>query len=241
MNFPMGKIEEIVLQSKELGEEVTMLVYLPANYSPLYKYSLLIAQDGRDYFQLGRIGRVADELLGKKEIENVIIVGIPYDSVEDRRRKYHPGGEQHRAYIRFLAHELVPFLDEHYPTYQMGMGRALIGDSLAATVSLLAALQYPHTFGKVLLQSPYVNEDVFSAVKDFRQPELLHIYHTVGEQETVVKTTSSKNKDFLTPNRELSSIFKERGFGYFYDEFSGDHTWTYWQPDLKRAMKLVFS
>lgn len=241
MNFPIGKIEEITLQSKELGEEVTMLVYLPANYSPLYKYSLLIAQDGRDYFQLGRIGRIADELLGKKEIENVIIVGVPYESVEDRWRKYHPKGEQHQAYIRFLAHELVPYLDEQYPSYQMGMGRALIGDSLAATVSLLAALQYPHTFGKVLLQSPYVNEDVFSAVKDFHHPELLHIYHTVGEQETFVKTSSSKNKDFLTPNRELSKIFKERGFGYFYDEFSGDHTWTYWQPDLKRAIRLVFS
>ncbi|MBS8263135.1 esterase family protein [Mesobacillus boroniphilus] len=241
MDFPMGKIEEITLQSKELGEEVTMLVYLPANYSPLYKYSLLIAQDGRDYFQLGRIGRIADELLGKKEIENVIIVGIPYESVEDRRRKYHPKGEQHQAYIRFLAHELVPYLDEQYPTYQMGMGRALIGDSLAATVSLLAALQYPHTFGKVLLQSPYVNEEVFSAVKDFRQPELLHIYHTVGDQETVVKTASSKNKDFLTPNRELSKIFKERGYGYFYDEFNGNHTWTYWQPDLKRAIRQVFS
>ncbi|MCM3573106.1 alpha/beta hydrolase-fold protein [Mesobacillus subterraneus] len=240
MGFPMGKIEEITLQSKELGEEVSMLVYLPANYSPLYKYSLLIAQDGRDYFQLGRIGRVADDLLGKKEIENVIIVGIPYESVEDRRSKYHPKGEQHQAYIRFLAHELVPYLDEQYPTYQMGMGRALIGDSLAATVSLLAALQYPHTFGKALLQSPYVNEDVAAAVKGFDKPELLQIYHTVGDQETEVKT-SSKNKDFLTPNRELSKVFKERGFGYFYDEFSGDHTWTHWQPDLKRAIRHMFS
>jgi enterochelin esterase-like enzyme len=241
MGFPMGKINEITLQSKELGEDITMLVYLPANYSPLYKYSLLIAQDGRDYFQLGRIGRIADELLGKKEIENVIIIGIPYESIEDRRRKYHPEGEHHEAYIRFLAHELVPYLDEHYPTYQMGMGRALIGDSLAATVSLLAALQYPHTFGRVLLQSPYVNEQVLSAVKSFSQPSLLNIYHTVGEKEAVVKTTSSKNKDFLTPNREISSIFKEKGYSYFYDEFDGDHTWTYWQPDLKRAIKLMFS
>lgn len=240
MDFPMGKIEEITLQSKELGEEVMMLVYLPANYSPLYKYSLLIAQDGRDYFQLGRIGRIADEFLGRKEIENVIIVGIPYNSVEDRRRKYHPDGEQHQAYIRFLAHELVPYLDNLYPTYHMGMGRALIGDSLAATVSLLAALEYPHTYGKVLLQSPYVNKAVLSAVKNFKHPELLSVYHTIGLHETEVKT-SSKNKDFLTPNRELSGIFKERGFHYFYDEFNGGHTWTYWQPDLKRAIKTMLS
>jgi enterochelin esterase-like enzyme len=241
MDFPMGKIQEITLQSKELGEDITMLVYLPANYSPLYKYSLLIAHDGRDYFQLGRIGRIADELLAKKEIENVIIVGIPYQSVDDRRRKYHPNGEQHQAYIRFLAHELVPYLDREFPTYQMGMGRALIGDSLAATVSLLAAIQYPHTFGKVLLQSPYVNDHVLSAVEDFTQPSLLTIYHTVGEKETVVKTTTSKEKDFLSPNRELSGIFKSKSYSYFYDEFDGDHTWTYWQPDLKRAIKMMFS
>ncbi|WP_210364534.1 alpha/beta hydrolase-fold protein [Bacillus sp. REN3] len=241
MEFPMGKIQEITLQSKALGEEVTMLVYLPATFSPLYKYSLLIAQDGRDYFQLGRIGRVADELLGKKEIENLIIVGIPYDSVEDRWKKYHPKGEKHQAYIRFLAHELAPYLDAEFPTYQMGMGRALIGDSLAATVSLLAALQYPHTFGKVLLQSPYVNEQVIEAVESFGQPGLLNIYHTVGKKETNVKTSSSKQKDFLAPNRELSSLLKSKDYPYFYDEFDGDHTWTHWQPDLKRAIRMMFS
>lgn len=241
MSFPMGKIQEATIQSKELGEELTILIYLPATFSPLYKYTVLIAQDGRDYFQLGRIGRIADELLSKKEIENVIIVGIPYQSVEDRRRKYHPRGEQHTAYIRFLAHELVPYLDQEFPTYQIGMGRALIGDSLAATVSLLAALQYPHTFGKVLLQSPYVNEEVLKATKEFYEPALLNIYHTVGKQETAVPTTSSEQKDFLSPNRELSTIFSNKGFSYFYEEFNGDHTWTYWQPDLQRALKQMFS
>ena len=131
-----------------------MLVYLPASYSPLYKYSILITQDGKDYFQLGRIPRLADELLGNGEIENTIIVGVPYKNVQDRSRKYHPGGEENEDYIRFIAHELTPKLDELYPTYQMGKGRALIGDSLGATVSLMTALKYPHTFGKVILQSP---------------------------------------------------------------------------------------
>ena len=46
----------------------------------------------------------------------------------------------------------------------MGYGRALIGDSLGGTVSLLTALQYPHTFGKVIMQSPLVNETVLRAV-----------------------------------------------------------------------------
>lgn len=240
MDQPKGTIKDIIFQSKELGEDVELLVYLPPSFSPLYKYTVAIVQDGRDYFQLGRIGRVADELLSKKEIENIIIIGIPYKNVEDRRKKYHPNGEQHEAYIRFLAHELVPFIDKEFPTFQMGMGRALIGDSLAATVSLMTALQYPHTFGKVLLQSPFVNEDVMQAVQNFDQPQLLHIYHVIGEEETAVKTTAGKVEDFLTPNRALSNLMKEKHFPYFYEEFAGNHTWTYWQPDLKRALKYLF-
>ena len=240
METPKGTIKEHTIKSNELGEEIELLIYLPANFSPLYKYSLLIAQDGRDYFQLGRIGRLADEYLFEREIENLIIVGIPYKNVEDRRSKYHPDGEQHQPYIRFLAHELVPFLDQEFPTYQMGSTRALIGDSLGATVSLMTALQYPHTFGKVLLQSPYVDEQVLDLVKNFTKTELVEIYHIIGNQETEVHTTNGKISDFLKPNRELAAIIKSKSFTYFYDEFNGDHTWTYWQPDLKRALKMMF-
>ncbi|MBT2688300.1 esterase family protein [Bacillus sp. ISL-47] len=240
MDFPRGSIKDIKIDSKELGEEVSLLIYLPASYSPLYKYTVAITQDGKDYFQLGRAGRIADELLGEKEIENLIIVGVPYKDVKDRWNKYHPDGDQNKAYIRFLAHELVPFLDREFPTYQMGMGRALMGDSLAATVSLMTAIQYPNTFGRLILQSPFVNESVMEAVKEFNQPHLLNIYHVIGKKETAVKTTGGSEQDFLTPNRELSKLIEEKRFPYFYDEFDGDHTWTYWQPDLKRALKLMF-
>jgi enterochelin esterase-like enzyme len=240
MEIPKGTIKEHTIKSNELGEDILILIYLPANFSPLYKYSLLIAQDGRDYFQLGKIGRLADEYLFNREIENLIIVGIPYNNVGDRRRKYHPDGEQQQQYIRFLAHELVPFLDQEYPTYHMGSTRALIGDSLGATVSLMTALQYPHSFGKVLLQSPYINQKVLDMVNSFTETELLEIYHIVGNQETKVQTTNGKVSDFLSPNRKLSTIFTDKSFTYFYDEFHGDHTWTYWQPDLKRALKMMF-
>lgn len=240
MAFPKGTITERNFQSLELGEEMQLLIYLPANYSPLYKYSLLIAQDGRDYFQLGRIGRLADEFLFEREIENLIIVGVPYKDVADRRRKYHPDGDQNPQYIRFLAHELVPFLDKEFPTYHMGSTRALIGDSLGATVSLITAIQYPHTFGKVLLQSPFVDDTVLEMVGDFSESQLLEIYHVVGKQETEVKTTNGKVSDFLTPNRQLSKMISKKSFTYFFEEFNGNHTWTHWQPDLRRALKMLF-
>ena len=238
MNY--GKIEDITIYSKELDEEMQLLIHLPHSYSPLYKYAVLIASDGKDYFQYGRIGRVVDELMDAGDIEDVIVVGVPYKSVVERRRLYHPDGDRHEAYIRFLAHELVPYIDDNYPTYQIGAGRGLIGDSLAATISLLTALKYPNCFGKVILHSPYVNDLVLETVEAAKDPSLFSIYHVIGEGETEVKTTVDGVQDFLTPNRALNDVIEKKKFPYFYEEFEGIHTWKYWQPDVRRAIQMVF-
>ncbi|MCA0987870.1 alpha/beta hydrolase [Guptibacillus algicola] len=235
-----GTYQDTSIYSEHLQEEIELQIYLPYNYSPLYKYSFLIANDGSDYFKLGRLGRTADELIENDEIEELIIVGIPYKSVEDRRRKYHPEGEQSEAYLRFLVNELVPFLDEEYATFHLGYGRALIGDSLAATVALRAGLEYPRTFGKAILHSPYVDEDLKEKVENCKEPELLSIYHVIGTEETEVPTTDGQTKNFIDPNRELSNVIKERDFDYFYDEFEGGHLWKHWQPDMKRALLHMF-
>lgn len=240
MSIPMGKIQEMKFYSQSLQEELTLLIYLPANYSPLFKYALCITNDGKDYFQMGRIGRVADRLLHENKMEDTIFVGIPYNNVDDRREKYHPNGSQQSAYIRFLAHELVPFLDEQFPTYGVGHGRALMGDSLAATVSLMTTLQYPNTFGRVIMHSPYVDDKVLAAVEAFTEAQLVHLYHVIGTKEDVVRMTDGKVGNFLEPNRELNKLLISKKFPYFYEEFEGDHTWKYWQKDVWRAIEMMF-
>ncbi|MGN1401554.1 MAG: alpha/beta hydrolase [Bacillus sp. (in: firmicutes)] len=240
MGKQTGKIEEYCFKSLALGEDVTLLIYLPANFSPLYKYTFCIVNDGKDYIQMGKLGRAADALLAERKIENMIFVCIPYKDVEDRRAKYHPKGDRQQAYIRFLAHELLPYLDDRYPGYGIGHGRALMGDSLAGCVSLMAALAYPNTFGRVILHSPYINESVEKAVKDFKDMQLLQIYQTVGTMETEVPTGDGIKRDFLSANRALAKLLGEKGFLHMYDEFEGGHTWKYWQEDLPRALEAMF-
>jgi len=236
-----GTIKEVSFLSSSLNEEVELLIYVPANYTPLNKYNILIASDGKDYFQLGGITRLADQLLEDYEIENLIIVGIPYKSVEDRRKKYIPTGESNEAYLRFLAHELVPYLDQEFSTYQLGSTRGVIGDSMAATVSLLAALKYPTIFSKAILQSPYVDEHVLKIVEESINMDAVSIYHVIGKGEDKVLTTDKKIKDFLTPNRQLHKLLTSKGYKTFYEETNGNHTWKYWKPDLKRALIQNFS
>lgn len=241
MNIPTGKIEDYLFYSKALKEEVNLLIYLPAHFSPLQKYSLCIANDGKDYFQMGRIGRVADSLLYENKINEMIIVGIPYINANDRRVKYHPNGEKHEAYIYFLVHELLPFLEEKFPIHSDGQNRALIGDSLAGTISFLTALRYPHAFGKVLMQSPYVDEQVLEAVRMCSNPLLLQLDQTIGRLEYDVAMTNGEHSDFLKPNRTLRRLLTDYGFQLHYQEFEGNHTWKYWQKDLPRALENLFT
>ena len=161
-----GTLQDLVIQSNYLNDEVPLLVYLPPNFTPLSSYDLLICQDGKDFFQLGRIPRQMEALITEYEVRETIIIGVPYPSVSERRERYHPEGERSEAYRRFLAFELLPYLDEHFPTHQLPSARTLAGDSLAGTISLLTALEYPTLFGQVMMHSPYVDEHVLSAVRE---------------------------------------------------------------------------
>lgn len=236
-----GRVQEIAFYSQALQEEIALLIYLPASFTPLHKYTLVIAQDGKDYLQFGKAAGVLEALQSEGKIDRTIFIGIPYRNTVDRKEKYHPNGTQNKAYMRFLAHELVPYLDKQYPTYQMGKGRVLIGDSLGGTVSLLSAFLYPHTFGKAIIQSPFVNAAVLEQARSFTHHHVLELYHTIGTNETDVTTTDGSVHNFIDPNRELFSILQAKHFPYHYEEFQGGHTWKYWQENLPRAFSLMLA
>lgn len=238
----LGTMTEHKLTSDFLKESMSLKLFKPKNFSTLYKYHICIVHDGDDYYQLGRLATLSDELHDTNEIENTVFIGIHYKNRSDRHKKYHPNGKQNDAYIRFLVHEVVPTVESLGPTYKLAKSRALMGDSLAGTLALMTALKYPHTFGKVIMQSPYVNDKVLSKVKNSTLLDLIDLYHTVGTKETNVLTTSGKMHDFLTTNRKLSKLLSQTDCPYVYHELDqGEHTWKYWQQDLRRALTSMYA
>jgi len=236
-----GTVKDITFFSNSLQEELNLLIYIPTNYSPLFQYHLCIASDGHDYFQLGGIARLADQLIDNYDIEQTIFVGVPYRNAKDRPRKYIPTGDLFNAYMRFLAHELVPYLDEEFSTNQLASSRVLIGDSMAATASLMGVIHYPNIFGKAILQSPYVDEHVLAKVEEFAQADSIFLYHIIGLKEDQVTTMDKQIKDFLTPNRTLHDMIVLKNIPTFYEEFDGNHTWKYWKPDISRALIKILA
>ncbi len=233
-----GKMREEKLFSKHLNEEMDMIIYLPPDYSPLYKYPLFVVQDGKDYLSFGKLPKFVDELTNQNKIQKAIFVCLPYKTVEDRRRKYHPDGEQNEAYMRFLAHELIPYLENQFPSFQMANSRFLMGDSLGASVSLKAALKYPFTFGNVILHSPFVNDDLLELVQS-ANPAALKIFHIIGDGETEVETTDDQVANFLEPNKKLHFLIEKKGFEAEFHLFNGGHRWKYWQPFIKTSLTFM--
>ncbi|MCA0969557.1 esterase family protein [Halobacillus litoralis] len=235
-----GSMKEYTINSDYLNEEMTLKVYTPENFSPLYKYHFCIMQDGNDYFQMGRAATLSDQLHGDEEIENTIFIGIHYRDKYDRQDKYHPNGKQQGDYVNFLIREVVPFLDEELPGYCTGSGRTLVGDSLAGTLALMTSVKFPNTFGNVIMQSPYVDEHVLEVVESVNDFSQLTVYHTIGTEESDVETTDGARKNFLQPNRDLHEFLTDQSLGYTYYELEGDHTWGTWQKDFKRALLTIF-
>ncbi|SDJ45456.1 alpha/beta hydrolase [Salimicrobium halophilum] len=235
-----GTFEEHIISSDYLKEDMKLRVYLPENFSELYKYQFCIMQDGEDYFQMGRAATLSDELHESKEIDPTIFVGIHYEDKFDRQDKYHPEGERQQNYIDFIVNEVTPFLDDTYPSHCMASCRTLIGDSLAGSLAFMIACRYPYTFSNCIMQSPFVNDTVMEDAKKASDFTPLSIYHTIGDKETEVTTTEGIVKDFLNPNRELNKYLEKKPFDYTFHEIEGgDHTWGSWQKDFKRGLLTI--
>lgn len=233
----LGTMYTKEIKSTFLNETMTLKIYEPEAFDPMYQTTICIMQDGDDYFQMGRVATVSDSLHEDYEIANTFFVGIHYVDRADRWKKYAPDGEQYHAYLQFLTEEVVPLLDEIIPPNPLGVTRALFGDSLAGTLAFMVATTYPLLFKKVLMQSPLVNNTVLQAAETI---EGLEIYHSIGLNELDVETTKDESIDFLTPNRKLHKVIKGKISAYYYHEIdAGNHTWKHWQNELPRAISIL--
>ncbi|RYL89768.1 esterase family protein [Sporolactobacillus sp. THM7-4] len=237
-----GKMEDFSINSRFLRQELPFIRYLPPNYNPDRPCSLLIAQDGRDYIQIGRLASIADDWISKNIIQPIVIIAIPYESRASRWKLYHPAGSLHDHYLHALAEEVLPFIQNRTSIASSPDSRTLIGDSLGGTVSLSAALTFPELFHGVIMQSPYVNEQIIDRVNTSANILPMSIYHSIGRGESQVKTTKGTLENFLSLNQDLHrAICTRHPYRYSFHERNGDHTWRSWQPDVRSALLETFS
>ncbi|WP_165364301.1 alpha/beta hydrolase-fold protein [Sporolactobacillus sp. THM19-2] len=232
-----GQMSDMQIESKSLNRILPVICYTPPDYTTYQNYPLLIAQDGRDYIQIGRLASTADKWITGGVIRPVIIVAIPYETPASRWDLYYPEGSLYQAYLSALSEDVLPIVASTRSISEAPEDRTLIGDSLGGTISLMTALNRPDLFDSVIMQSPYCGSR--KMMQQIRSATHLpsFIYHSTGRGETAVKTTRGTTENFLEPNRELHRILSSREPDhYIFVESGGIHTWRFWQPDIKRAL-----
>ena len=71
--FKAGKINKYILSSDILERDITLSIYLPEDFTELFKSQVIICFDGLDFFRFGRIQREY-ERLRKRNILNVLLL-----------------------------------------------------------------------------------------------------------------------------------------------------------------------
>lgn len=149
----------------QLNRHRRVWIYLPASYSnSRKKYPVLYMQDGQNLFDnataaYGEWG--VDEALDSlsKKFGETIVVAVDHGN-EKRINEYAPfdmekyGKGEGPAYVDFMVHTLMPYINKHYRTKRSAKYTSIAGSSMGGLLSFYALLKYPNKFGAAGVFSP---------------------------------------------------------------------------------------
>lgn len=216
--------ERFVLHSKVLNEDREILVHLPKRYDrSKQRYPVLVLLDGENH--LLHASGVVDVLAADHRIPDMIVVAVP--SLQRRMRdltapvvhdaKWREG---HKglpvggggAFLKFLADEMMPWIDGRYRTEPY---RILMGHSLGGLFNMIALLERPDAFQAHISASPSLWWDDEAYVKlaeerlgAIKPPHFLFL--SWGDNERVIAASGTKLIDWLGASPPPGLIWRHR-------------------------------
>lgn len=151
-------LPELLVNSDELGEPMTLRVHLPIEYtSDLDRaFPVLWVLDGRS--QGAQVARSMQTLSRVEMVEPAIVIEVPSSS-RGRQSDFIPpwekGPPDARAdrFLRFLESEAIPAIAEAYRVDGAGI---LVGHSMGGLFTLFALIRQPSLFDGYFVFSPSV-------------------------------------------------------------------------------------
>jgi len=162
----VGRILDIIaLDSKILGRQHKLRIYLPAGYdeNTCRAFPVMYMQDGSNLFFpqeafMGQDWGVEDKLTLLNQmnaIQQMMIVGI---FSGDRTSEYTRPG--YHRYGLSIVEEVKPYIDSHFRTLPRPATTGVMGSSLGGVVSFYMGWQWPEVFGNVgCLSSTFTHKD----------------------------------------------------------------------------------
>uniref|UniRef100_A0A7C3E5F8 Esterase family protein n=1 Tax=Gracilinema caldarium TaxID=215591 RepID=A0A7C3E5F8_9SPIR len=212
-------------------------VYLPENYNPSKKYSIVYVLHGiggteDEWIAHGSPKEIMDQLYKNKLVKPMILVfpngrAMNPDSVP--RDVY--GAEAQAAFANFefdLLNELMPFIEKRYSVYGDRAHRAICGLSMGGGQALNFGLAHPDLFGYVGAFSPAPNTDVTKFKVENNKTSPL-IYVLCGESDNLL---------FVSQN--INNYLTSKGIPHTSKTMPGNHEWSVWKEGLRSFVQMIF-
>src|SRR5580704_12844771 len=219
--------ESRTLTSKKIGQKYDLLVSLPEDYTKSGRsYPVLYVLDGW-HFPLMAFLQNNNQFSNR--MRPVIIVnvsqGLGPDVMALRARDFTPtkaspepisGGAP--AFLDFLEHEVIPFVDRTYRT--IPSDRGLLGHSYGGLFAIYVLEQRPALFQRIVAASPYLGWDgrlLLTAARDrlrkLSAPVRLDL--SVGDE--------GDNTDSTTAFAKILDELKPAGLDYRFTVYRGEN------------------
>jgi enterochelin esterase-like enzyme len=232
-NIPHGRvIQDILLDSKILGYQITYNVYLPAGSEDLGKLPCLYVTDGYEYMhpRLGNMITILDNLIADKKIKPVIVIFVDHrEPVNRGNNKRMDELAMNPKYLDFFTAELIPAIEKDYPVIPSPSSRAIMGSSMGGLNAAYFAFSRPGIFGLAGIQSPAF----------WMRPQIYIICNN-PEHPTKVSMTSGVISDASEASRKMKEILQTNACSYQYHEVNDGHSWGNWRNTIDDVLVDLF-
>jgi predicted alpha/beta superfamily hydrolase len=224
----LSDTEQRAITSSKIGHHYDLFISLPENYKTSNQsYPVLYVLDGW-HFPL--MAFIQQNNIYSKRMAPVIIVNVGHSPAKDamslRDRDFSPtripqypnsGGGP--AFLDFLEHELIPFIDRTYRTNTSDRG--LLGHSMGGLFALYALEQRPALFQRIVAVSPalspdnVVSKDASRALRALPAP--VRLYLSVGSDDELGFTETT------TALARILDNLKPKGLDYRFTLYPGQN------------------
>lgn len=233
------------VESKSLGYEHTVHVYLPAGYDNKKSYPAVYFQDGIDYLEFAQVKNILDCLIKENKIVPLIAVFVTPPNrlkagMPNRMTEY----GMNDGYVKFFTDELVPFIDSNYSTIKNPGMRLVAGDSFGGLISAYIPFSRPDVFALGYSQSGYQSFQNDRLIKLYaaenKKPLKLYVDTGLYERSVGLSFLPKEETDFLLANRRLKKVLEDKGYNFVYREYPEGHTWGNWKRHMIDALIYFF-
>lgn len=231
-------MESARLRSAHLGNERTLWIQKPRGIAR--PCPLVVFLDGELYLKRVHAGAIVRKLTRRGKIAEAWHVFVSMHSFEARWREC----PCHPPFARFIAEELMPWLEGRHPEIKQAPRRVLIGLSYTGLAAAFVALRYPDLFQRVVCQSGSFWWRDCWLVRSYRRTRrriAAEFFLDVGREET------ERNVRFrpgvfqgisqIEGVRAFRDVLERRGNAVTYAEFEGGHEPKGWAGTLPAALQ----